>query len=114
MIYIKEAHPSDGARPKAKEGKQLAINIKQGIKVKQPKTFEARKEVAQTCSTKLDIKFPILVDDLDNKTCTAYSAFPDRLYILAPNGTIAYKSAPGPKGFKVQEIATELDKLQAK
>lgn len=92
----------------------MASNDKLGILFKQPTTFEERKEVAETCSTKLNIKFPILLDSLENKTNTDYTAFPDRLYIIGRDGKIAYKSGPGPFGFKPKEITTELEKLLKK
>lgn len=101
----------DGTKHTATEGKRLASNDKLGITIKQPTTDLLRKEVAETCSTKLEIKFPVLLDTLDNKTCTDYTAFPDRLYIIGTDGKIAYKSGPGPFGFKPKEITTELEKL---
>jgi Iodothyronine deiodinase len=67
--------------------------------------------VAKTCSAKLDIKFPILLDDMDNKTNTDYSGWPDRLYIVGKDGKIAYKGGPGPRGFNVKEMSGELEKL---
>ena len=42
---------------------------------------------------------PALVDGFDNATDTAYSGWPDRLYVVDRDGRIAYKSAPGPFGF---------------
>jgi iodothyronine deiodinase-like protein len=95
MVYIKEAHPVDGRVAKYNE---IA-----GIRIKQPTTVEAREEVAQTCSTKLALKFPVIVDTLDNKTNQDYAAHPDRLYIVDKEGKIAYKGKPGPRGFDVAE-----------
>ena len=111
MIYIKEAHPADGTKHTANEGKQLASNEKLGIIFNQPTTLGARFEVAETCSAKLDIKFPVLVDSIENKTATDYTAFPDRLYIIGTDGKIAYKSGPGPMGFKTTELTRELDRI---
>ena len=89
----------------------MAVNDKQGIRFKQPTNLEERKEVAQTCSAKLDIKFPVVLDGLDNKTNNDYAAWPDRLYIVGKDGKVAYKGGPGPGGFKTAEMAAALEKM---
>lgn len=63
---------------------------------------------------KLDIKFPIVVDKIDNKVGEDYAGWPDRLYIVGADGRIVYKGGPGPKGFDVAEMARELEKLPAR
>jgi hypothetical protein len=98
LVYIKEAHPTDGW--------QVPVNNKDGILFKQPKKLEERQEVATTCSAKLDIKFPVLVDGMDNKTNADYAAWPDRLYIIGKDGKVAYKGGPGPGGFRVNEMTS--------
>ena len=105
MIYIKEAHPVDG--------RVAAYNEKAGIRIKQPTTIDQRQEVAQTCSSKLSLRFPVLVDSIDDKTNRDYAAQPDRLYVVDREGKIAYKGKPGPRGFNVAEMTQALDKLLA-
>ncbi len=41
---------------------------------------------------------------MDNSTDLAYSALPDRLYLIDKNGKIVYRSGPGPMGFKPDEL----------
>ena len=41
---------------------------------------------------------------MDNTTDLAYSALPDRLYLIGKDGTIAYKSGRGPMGFRPDEF----------
>ncbi len=96
MVYIREAHPTDGWQSKANE--------REGILIKQPTTFEARLDVAKQMCTKLDISIPGVIDEMDNKVNTAYSAAPDRLYLISTEGTIAYKGGPGPRGFVPAEL----------
>lgn len=67
--------------------------------------------MAKTCSAKLDIKFPILLDGMDNKTNADYSAWPDRLYLIGKDGKIVYKGGPGPRGFSVRELTAELERI---
>ena len=61
--------------------------------------------------TKLSIKLPAVIDNLDNSTETAYTAWPDRLYVIDRDGRIAYKSKPGPYGFKPAEVEQTLKQL---
>lgn len=96
MVYIKEAHPVDG--------RQSRRNEREGILIKQPRSLSARKEVAETMCSALKIKLPALVDTMDDATSQAYSALPDRLYLIGRDGRIAYQGARGPRGFKVDEL----------
>lgn len=89
----------------------MKVNETKGILFKQPTKLEEREDVAKTCSAKLDIKFPVLIDGMDNKTNTDYSGWPDRLYVVGKDGKIAYKGRPGPGGFNVKEMSDALEKL---
>jgi hypothetical protein len=51
---------------------------------------------------KLDI--PILIDGMDNAADHAYNAWPERLYVLSPGGSVAYKGGKGPYGFSPDEL----------
>jgi len=54
--------------------------------------------------TKLELDIPTLIDGLDDAVGKAYSAWPDRLYVVGADGRIAYKGKPGPFGFKPEEL----------
>jgi hypothetical protein len=103
MVYIREAHPSDAW--------QVASNEKAGVVHSSPKTEAERCELAQTCSTKLEIGFPALVDGLDDATDEAYTGWPERIYVIGTDGRIRYKSLPGPFGFEPEELGVELERL---
>jgi len=104
LVYIREAHPSDGG------GKAFG-----GTKsVKQPTTYEERCKVAADFVKDLKIAIPTLVDTIDNKTMMAYSAGPDRIYILGKDGKVSYKGERGPMGFKVDEAEAALKKMLGK
>ena len=47
---------------------------------------------------------PTLIDDMENSTDLAYSALPDRLYLVGADGKIAYKSERGPMGFRPDDF----------
>ena len=45
-----------------------------------------------------------VVDDIDDSTDTKYTGWPERLYLIDRDGRVAYKSQPGPFGFKPAEL----------
>ena len=102
-IYILEAHPSDVW--------QMESNIKDKVVFASPKDYEERSLVAGACVRKLGIKFPALVDGFENSTEKAYTGWPDRIYLIDSRGRVAYKSRPGPFGFKPQELRSALERL---
>ncbi len=102
-VYIMEAHTSDGW--------QTASNLRDKVVFRAPTSFAQRGEVAQSCVVGLKIPFPALLDDFANSTEAAYSGWPDRLYVIGRDGRVAYKSDPGPFGFKPAEVASTLRDL---
>jgi hypothetical protein len=47
---------------------------------------------------------PTIIDEMSNEVGQAYVAMPDRLYLVDEEGLIAYRSGPGPFGFKSDEF----------
>ena len=76
----------------------------------QPKALDARTEIAQVCSLRLDLSIPTLIDDMENSTDLKYYALPDRLYLIGTDGRVAYRGAPGPFGFVASELETAMEK----
>ena len=79
-----------------------------------PTDFKQRSELADICVVKLGIKIPAVVDHFDDSTETAYSGWPDRLYVIDADGRVAYKSRPGPFGFKPAEMEEALKRALAR
>jgi type I thyroxine 5'-deiodinase len=102
-VYIREAHPSDAW--------QMAINVREKVVFASPKSLEERDEVANSCVRKLGIEIPALVDDIQDTVETAYTGWPDRLYVIDRQGRVAYKSAPGPFGFDPHGVESTLQRL---
>lgn len=75
------------------------------------RTDSERCATAETCVTRLSIEIPPLVDDLSNSTERAYTGWPDRLYVIDRDGRVAYKSKPGPYGFKPSEVEAALKRV---
>jgi hypothetical protein len=99
-VYITEAHPSDVW--------QMQSNLKDNVVFASPRTEEERALVAGACVSRLGIKPPAVLDQFGNATEQAYTAWPDRLYVIDANGRVAYKSRPGPFGFKAEELRAAL------
>ena len=104
-MYIEEAHASDSW--------QMAVNLKDNVVFASPRSFEARAQVGATCVKDLKVEVPMVVDEIDNRTERAYTAWPDRLYVIDAEGRVAYKSAAGPFGFKIAPVAEALARLTA-
>jgi peroxiredoxin len=103
IVYIQEAHASDAW--------QTDSNEKEKVVFEEPRDFETRASLAGTCSANLGVEFPALVDTMDNRTERAYTAWPDRIYIVDRDGNIAYKSEAGPFGFHAEHLAGALEQL---
>jgi type I thyroxine 5'-deiodinase len=98
-----EAHPSDVW--------QMESNIKDKIVFASPKDETERAFVAGACMRKLGIKFPAVLDEFANSTERDYTAWPDRIYLIDAKGRIAFKSKPGPFGFRPNELRNALGRL---
>ena len=103
VVYIREAHASDAW--------QIPSNLKEKVIFTSPKDEEERTNLAGLCVVKLGIKLPALVDNFDDSTDTTYTGWPDRLYVIDRDGKIAYKSKPGPFGFKPAEVEQTLKRI---
>lgn len=100
VVYISEAHPSDVW--------QMESNVKDKVVFASPKDEAERAELAGTCVRKLGIKIPAVLDEFGNSTEANYTAWPDRLYLIDREGKVAFKSKPGPFGFKPDDLAKAL------
>jgi iodothyronine deiodinase-like protein len=102
VVYIREAHPLGGPRRTPKD-----------FQIEDPQTLAERQKVAEDFAKKVRLSAPILVDTIDDQVEQAYAGWPDRIYILDPDGKIVHKGNPGPAGFapSVKEAPTILDKL---
>jgi thiol-disulfide isomerase/thioredoxin len=100
MVYVREAHPTDGWRMKSNE--------RVGVATAQPQTYDDRVQVAQQCGKLLGLGFPMLVDTIDDAVGARYSGMPGRFYLIDKEGKIAFKNARGPFGFKPAELEQSL------
>jgi hypothetical protein len=101
VVYIREAHPEDGW--------VLATNRQEEIAVEDPSSEQARFEVAQACSVRLQIRMPILIDGIDNEAAREYGGWPDRLYLIGRDGRVAFQGEEGPFGFRPEELQAAIE-----
>ena len=74
-------------------------NRDEDIRIFDPQTTDARVEVAASCAINLQIRIPVVVDEVDDTIADAYGALPDRLYLIDRSGSVAFQGEPGPWGF---------------
>jgi len=86
-------------------------NITQNVVFASPKSEDERSVVATACVRKLGIKMPAVLDEFGNTTEHAYTAWPDRIYLIDRGGHIVYKSKPGPFGFNAGQLATAIARI---
>lgn len=103
VVYITEAHPSDVW--------QMKSNLDEKVVFASPRDEDERAAVAGSCVRKLGIKIPALLDEFGNSTESAYTGWPDRLYLIDYAGRVAYKSRPGPFGFKSEELKAAIERM---
>jgi type I thyroxine 5'-deiodinase len=102
-VYIQEAHPVDLW--------QLPSNVRDGVLFASPRSDEERTSTAQACVRKLGIQIPVILDHIDNPTERAYTAWPDRMFVIDANGHIVFRSAPGPYGFSTRDLERSLREI---
>ncbi|XP_035687791.1 thyroxine 5-deiodinase-like [Branchiostoma floridae] len=91
LVYIEEAHPSDGWR------------FNSGPQIQQHRTVEQRCDAARAMLRDRGVQFDVAVDTMGNAANHTYGAFPDRLYVIQ-NGVVAHEGGKGPFLFNPTEV----------
>ena len=102
LVYIREAHPSDGW--------QMPDNERDGVVFREPKNLFERKSIAETTCKKLNLSLPTVIDDMANTVDNQYAGWPERMFVIDTAGKIAYAGKQGPFGFKPAEVTAWLEK----
>jgi Iodothyronine deiodinase len=95
-VYVREAHPTDEW--------QMKSNLKDDVCYAQPRTLGERLTIANDFTKRFHYPLPFGVDDMKNGANDAYSAWPERLYIIDENGKIAYRGGMGPFHYNPAEV----------
>lgn len=99
MIYIREAHPTDG------------WDIGSDYRTHDPTTMDERRKVASDCETALKYGIKTYVDEMDDAVMMAYVGWPERLFLVDCDGEIAYAGEKGPWGFKPEELEEAIKEI---
>jgi hypothetical protein len=95
-VYVREAHPTDEW--------QMKSNLKDDVCYAQPKTLEQRVTIANDFIKRFKFTLPFGIDDMSNAADLAYSAWPERFYIIDESGRIAYRGGMGPFNYNPAEV----------
>ena len=104
-IYIQEAHPDDGW--------QVQHNMDDDVILNAPTTIDERANIAEMCALRLNMKMPMLLDDMTDRAGGLYNALPERLYLIDKMGIVRFKTVAGSMGFKPEAWATAIAELVA-
>lgn len=77
--------------------------------VEDPIDLVERAAVATTCVTELNLPMPALLDKMDDKVNQAYKGWPDRLYLVGTDGTLAYAGGRGPFYFSPDALEQAIE-----
>ena len=91
IVYINEAHAADGDWP---------VPYAEDLGLLEHTDYTHRCTSAERMLVDEKVTIPCLIDNMDNKVNTAYSAWPDRIFVVKPDGTLAVAADRGPWGFK--------------
>ncbi|HZS49697.1 MAG TPA: deiodinase-like protein [Bryobacterales bacterium] len=92
IVYTKEAHPVGGW--------EVERNKQEGIKVQQPTDLTGRKKLAEEAREKLNLATPILLDDMNDSTTTAYGGFPNGAVVIKDGQVVASEKWVDPPALK--------------
>ncbi len=95
-IYVREAHPTDEW--------QMKSNLKDDVCYAQPKTLEQRVAIANDFTKRFKFALPFGIDEMNNAANDAYSAWPERLYVIDESGRITYRGGNGPFLYHPEEV----------
>lgn len=86
----------------------MTVNETEGVCYAQPTTLPERLKVARDFVASKKYAMPLLVDEMENRADELYAGWPERLYVIDENKTIAYKGGPGPFGYEPDELESWL------
>lgn len=90
------------------------MNTSEQIVYNQPTTSDERAEIAQACVLRLNFEMPMALDHMSNEADIAYSALPERLFVIDREARIDWHSGMGPWGFDVDGWEKAIGEIAAK
>lgn len=97
LIYIREAHAADGNRP---------VDYAKTKGIFEHQTTADRCSTAKELIKDNELTIPCFADWMDDQVNQAYSAWPDRIFVVRTDGRLAIAAERGPRGFEPALKAT--------
>ena len=101
LIYITEAHPTDGWAPE--KAPEPFLNA-----VPHARSTDDRLAAARMFVEKMELQSAVLVDSIDDELENRYEARPDRLYVVQ-GGKVLWRGGVGPFGYDADGFAAFLE-----
>lgn len=99
LVYVAESHPGAIlAHPKENGEKELRITPL--ISTEADSMANLRRFVRM-----VKLTLPAGIESPVDSANQNYSGYPNRIYVITPDGQVVFKGAPGPTGFKVPDLA---------
>ncbi|KAG8449249.1 hypothetical protein GDO86_016064 [Hymenochirus boettgeri] len=99
LVYIEEAHPSDGW-----------VSTDASYQIPKHQCLQDRLAAAQLMIQEVP-GCRVVVDTMDNASNAAYGAYFERLYIIL-EGKVVYQGGRGPEGYRISELKNWLELYQ--
>lgn len=91
LVYIKEAHAMDSSWP---------VEYAKEMGIKEHTSYGERCTVATKLLSDKNLSIPTLADDMNDSANNSYKGWPDRVFLVKKDGTLAVAAKRGPWGFK--------------
>lgn len=90
VLYTVEAHPTGSPSPYRPEDEEWLTNVNRraDVRVRQPENYAQRHDLATKCRATLELKPPILIDTIDNRTWKDYGEAPNAAYLIGTDGRV--------------------------
>jgi Iodothyronine deiodinase len=89
----------------------MQSNEEEGVLLRQHATLEERFAAAREVATRLSLTLPVLVDGMDDAVSEAFAAWPERIFVAARDGRIAFAGGPGPWEFDPDTASAALERM---
>ncbi len=104
MLYVVDAHPKGDVSPYSNEEWIPRDNFKDKLLFPQPKTMSERTDRANQLNRLLDLKVPVLIDDMENPLWSELGRFPNAGILIDKTGEVIFKQ----KKFKARAMAKQM------
>jgi len=107
LVYTLEAHPVGAINPYVDREWVSSFNYLTNTLVKEHRSEQERVDMATYSSSKLNVAYPVVVDNMNNEIWKAYGRAPSAAFVIDKQGKIALRQP----WINPREIKAVLDQL---